>query len=477
MREFRRVAQLRTASAFRNHLSTSRVPLEFDEDVKSGPDSPLGQPYVLGDWTIGNRFAVLPMEGWDGDVEGRPTDLTKRRWQRFGLRGAKLVFGGEAVAPRVDCRANPRGLVLTEETRDDMAELLALLLRAHEEHVGSTDDLVVGLQISHAGRYCRPSPGGRPEPKMLYRHPILDERLSIGSDEAVITDEQVEQAIEDCVRAAVLAQQAGFKFVDVKHCHGYLGHEFLSAVDRPGRYGGSFDNRTRFLREVVAGIRSEAPGLEIGVRVSVFDFIPFQAGIDGVGEPVPFPGDTYPYAFGGDGSGTGIDLTEPLAFLDMLIGLGIHLVCITGGCGYYNYHIMRPCIIPAKGTYQPPEEPLLSVARLIGVTAELKRLRPQLTYVSSGFSYLQEWLPNVAQYVVRTGQTDFVGIGRMVLSYPEIVADVLNGRPLQRNKICRGCSRCTTAPRNGLVSGCYLTDEFYRHRPEYEQLERIIREQ
>ncbi|MFC2008865.1 NADH:flavin oxidoreductase [Chloroflexota bacterium] len=475
MRDYGRVAQLRTASAFRDQLDASCVPLEFDKNVQSGPNSPLGQSYSLGDRLIGNRFAILPMEGWDGDADGRPSDLTKRRWQRFGLSGAKLVFGGEAVSVRQDVRANPNGLVLTASTAKDVAGLCELLVHTHEERYGSSSDLVVGLQLNHSGRFCRPHDKAKPQPKVLYHHPILDRRLGIDDSTPVLTDDELDRDVENFVRASLLAQQAGFDFVDVKHCHGYLGHELLSAVDRPGKYGGSFENRTRFLRDVVTGIRSEAPGLGIGVRLSAFDFVPFRDREGGIGEPAPFEGDKYVYAFGGDGSGVGIDLSEPLAFLDTLIDLDIRMVCITGGCAYYNYHIVRPCIIPAKGTYGPPEEPLLGVARQINVTAELKRLRPQLTYVGSGYSYLQEWLPNVAQHAVRTGATDFVGLGRMAISYPELVADVLQGRPLQRNKICRGCSRCTTAPRNGLVSGCYLTDDFYRGRPEHAQLERIMR--
>ena len=86
-----------------------------------------------------------------------------------------------------------------------------------------------------------------------------------------MTDSEIEQLIADYIKAAVLAHKAGFQFVDVKHCHGYLGHEFLSVVDRPGKYGGVLENRTRFLREIVSGIRAEAPGLEIGVRLSAFD--------------------------------------------------------------------------------------------------------------------------------------------------------------------------------------------------------------
>ena len=475
MRAYTRVAQLRTASAFRDHLRASGVTLEFDEAVQSGVDSPLGQPYALGDRTIGNRFAVLPMEGWDGTADGRPTDLTTRRWKRFGLSGAKLIFGGEAVTARLEYRGNPNGLTLTGETQKDMAALLATLVDTHEERFGTSDDLLVGLQLSDAGRFTRPFDKKKPEPRVLYHHPVLDRTVGLAVEAPVLADDDIARTIDDLVHTAVLAQQIGVGFVDIKHCHGYLGHELLSSVDRPGRYGGSFENRTRFLREVVAGIRSEAPGLDIGVRLSAFDFVPFRAGSDGTGEPVPFTGDWYPYAFGGDGTGVGIDLTEPLAFLDLLADLGIRLVCITGGCGYYNYHIIRPCFIPSKGSYLPPEEPLLGVARLVNVTAELKRLRPQLTYVVSGLSYLQEWLPNVAQAVVRNGHADFAGIGRMAISYPEMVADVLAGRPLQRNRICRACSRCTTAPRHGLVSGCYLTDPFYRARPEFEQVEQLLR--
>ena len=104
--------------------------------------------------------------------------------------------------------------------------------------------------------------------------------------------------------------------------------------------------------------------------------------------------------------------------------------------------------------------------RQIQVAAELKQLFPDLLIVGSAYTYLQEWLPNVAQYNVRTGRVDFVGIGRLMLSYPDFPADVLSGRPLKRKRICRTFSDCTTAPRMGLVSGCYPLDEFYKRMPE-----------
>ena len=260
--------------------------------------------------------------------------------------------------------------------------------------------------------------------------------------------------------------------MDIKHCHGYLGHEFLSAVDRPGKYGGSFENRTRFLREVTAGIRAAAPRLAIGVRLSAFDFIPFRPGAERIGEPTPasLP---YRYAFGGDGSGVGIDLREPQAFLDLLLALGIEMVCITAGSPYYNPHIQRPALFPPSDGYLPPEDPLVGVARQVAVAAQLKQYRPELLVVGSALTYLQEYLPHVAQAIVRTGGADVIGVGRMVLSYPEFPADVLRGAGLQRKRLCRTFSDCTTAPRNGLVSGCYPLDAFYKSRPEAIALEKL----
>ena len=182
-----------------------------------------------------------------------------------------------------------------------------------------------------------------------------------------------------------------------------------------------------------------------------------------------------PVALVGAGSGVGIDLTDPSAFLTLLHSLDIELVCITGGSPYYTPHIQRPAMFPPSDGYQPPEDPLRGVARQIDVVSELKRQHPDLAFVGSAYSYLQEWLPNVAQYAVRTGGADFVGYGRMVLPYPDMAADILEGRPLQRRRICRTFSDCTTAPRKGMVSGCYPLDRFYKERPEYEKLVEIKR--
>ena len=95
--------------------------------------------------------------------------------------------------------------------------------------------------------------------------------------------------------------------------------------------------------------------------------------------------------------------------------------------------------------------------------------------VGSAYSYLQEFLPNVAQPILRSGWTDFIGIGRMVLSYPEFLTDAIENGKLNSKRICRTFSDCTTAPRNGLISGCYPLDPYYAQRVESNRLKEIKR--
>jgi 2,4-dienoyl-CoA reductase-like NADH-dependent reductase (Old Yellow Enzyme family) len=458
-----RVATLRTHEAFIAHLRSIGAEMPIDEDVD--PAGPLSTPVEIRDGSAGtlrapNRFVALPMEGWDGTTDGGATELVRRRWERIGAGGAGLVWC-EATAVRPDGRANPNQLAIGADSASALSKLRATL----------ASDQVCGLQLTHSGRYARPH--GQPEPRIAYRHPILDDRVG-ATDASVLTDDELDELVVRYVDAAVVAQRAGFDFVDIKHCHGYLLHELLSAHDRPGRYGGDLEGRTHFLRSVVAGIRQRAPGLAIAVRLSAFDFAPFGPGERNVGTPLA--GEGYAYAFGGDGTGVGIDLGEAHAFCDVLVDLGIGLLCTTAGSPYANPHIQRPAFFPPSDGYRPPEDPLIGVARQIAATAELAQRHPGLVVVGSGYSYLQEWLPHVGQAVVSSGGATMVGLGRMLLAYPSLPADVLAGRGPDRRRLCRTFSDCTTAPRNGLVSGCYPLDPFYKERPERARLLEVKRQ-
>ena len=457
--------------AFQRHLREHEIAIPCDAELIAGSGSPLAQPLSLNGITIGNRFAIHPMEGWDGTADGSPTELTIRRWRNFGRSGAKLIWGGEAVAVLHEGRANPNQLLINKHTRDELARLREGLVDEHRQAAGSTEGLLIGLQLTHSGRYSRPNLKGRPEPRIVYHHPLLDKRLGLNADYPLLTDGDIREIIESFHRAARIAREIGFDFVDVKHCHGYLGHEFLSAHTREGEYGGSFANRTRFLREVVEGMRSTAPGLEIGVRLSAFDTVPFRPdpqrsspGKPGPGVPESFE-ELLPYRWGfGVNAANPVepDLTEGVRFLSLLRMLGIRLVNVSAGSPYYNPHVQRPTLFPPSDGYLPPEDPLVGVARQMDAARVLKQQFPDLLIVGTAYTYLQDFLPNVAQAAVREGWADSVGLGRMVLAYPELPLHVLEGRKLDRKRLCRTFSDCTTAPRNGLPSGCYPLDAHYK---------------
>jgi NADPH2 dehydrogenase len=414
-RDFPQVKSLKNADAFLAHLDTLGITLPFTDP----PDvDVLAAPIEVADRTCANRFCILPMEGWDGTDDGRPTDLVRRRWGRFGSSGAGLVWGGEAFAVKPDGRANPRQLCLGPSSADDLAELHDLL----------DPQQVTGLQLTHSGRWSV-------EPRPGRADPLLDRRRS----GPVLTATERDDLVGDYRTAARLARDAGFDFVDVKACHGYLLHELLSGE-------GELAERAATMRTIIERIRAD--GIRVGVRLSVFDLPPHHAGPEGVGEPE---------------SGEPWGFQDPLALIDLL---DVDLLCTTAGSPYYCPHAQRPAWTPPSDGYTPPEDPLVGVARLLHSAVAIAAARPHVTVVATGFSYLQEWLPHVASAMVRDGGAALVGIGRMALSYPDLPADVLAGREIDRKRLCRTFSDCTTAPRNGLVSGCYPLDPMYKDHPD-----------
>jgi 2,4-dienoyl-CoA reductase-like NADH-dependent reductase (Old Yellow Enzyme family) len=478
----------------------------------------MAEPMEVFGRRLGNRWCIQPMEGWDGTPEGQPTEWTRRRWENFGRSGAKFIWGGEAVAVRHDGRANPNQLWLTPATQGAIAGLREALLAAHRAAIKhppqpplgkggrgtgpeagagaeggadagpaiSDEDPIIGLQLTHSGRYCKPNDNTRMEPRIAYHHPILDARLGIKPDDdsAIMSDDDLYRLMDDYVVAAQRTAAMGFDFVDLKCCHGYLGHELLGAHTRPGPFGGSFENRTRFIRELIERVRAAAPGLHIGVRVSAFDIVPFEddpatrvGRKKGAGRPSAFA-HLLPYRYG---FGVNIDnpleydLTEPLRLMALFESLGVSAINITAGSPYYNPHIQRPAFYPPSDGYQPPEDPLIGVARQINAVRQLKAAFPRLVLAGSAYTYLQEMLPVVAQAVVRAGWVDFVGVGRMVLSYPEMPRDTLTRGAVDAKQICRTFSDCTTGPRKGLISGCFPLDDAYKNSEPGQKLREIKR--
>ena len=292
------VKRLATPADLRARAGDLRIELPVDDSVEV--DGPLTRALTIvdgsaGELAVGNRWTILPMEGWDATADGLPTDLVHRRWRRFGESGAKLIWGGEAVAVEPSGRANPHQLAIVDGSEAALADLRTTLVDAHAAAHGTTEDLLVGLQLTHSGRWSRPD--GTPAPRTAFRHPVLDERVG-ATDAAVLSDDELDHLARRYVEAAMVAADAGFAFVDIKHCHGYLLHELLAAAARPGRYGGALDDRLRFLTTVVEAIRAARPGLAVGVRLSVYDTWAYGPGPGGRGRPIDVPG--RPRPFGAD---------------------------------------------------------------------------------------------------------------------------------------------------------------------------------
>ena len=481
-----RIPTMKTPEAFRDHVAKLGIDLPCDDKILSAGESPLTaslDQVSLNGKTAGNRIAIHPMEGWDGTTTGGVTEEMQRRWQRFGESGAKLILGGEAMAVRPDGRANPNQLIISADNQAGIARLVETLQTAHLERYGTTDDLVVGIQLTHSGRFCRPNEKNKFEPRVAYRHPILDAKFKVTDDSQVWTDDEIEELIRCYIRAARLAADLEVDFVDIKHCHGYLLHEFLSAHTRPGRYGGSFENRTRILREIIDGIRADGNDIDIIVRLSAFDFVPFrpdpeisQSGKLGPGIPEDYSHCLpYRYGFGvNPDNPVEHDLAEAIEFVGLCAELGVKLVNLSAGSPYYNPHIQRPAAYPPSDGYQPAYDPLVDVERQIQAVRRIREAAPaDIAIAGCAYSYLQDYLPHVTQYLVREDWVDVVGLGRMVLSYPDMLPDAMANGELASRKICRTFSDCTTGPRNGLVSGCFPLDDYYKSRPEFDRLKQI----
>lgn len=457
----------RTAAAMQERLSAVDPGWRLDENVVVG--GALAQPITVLGRTLPNRFACHPMEGWDGTADGRPTELTLRRWSNFGRSGAALVWGGEAFAVQRDGRANARQLYLDPavDVARSLHELREAVFAGARETGDDGERPLLGLQLTHSGRFARPD--GPPAPRLGFVHPLLAQKYPYMATAPVLSDGELEAIGEHFVAAARLAQAAGFDFVDVKCCHGYLLHELLAARARPGRYGGDLAGRMRLFERIVAAIRVACPGLGIAVRLSLADTVPFEKDpATGVGRPMAWAL-PYEHGFGVDvHEPTRFDLTEPLQFLRRLGELGIELVNATLGSPYYNPHLQRPAAYPPSDGYQPPADPLHFVRDHLRLVRAAKLACPSLRFVGTGYTYLQEWLGHAAQHEVAAGHVDFVGLGRMLLSYPELPRDLLAGRPVQRRRVCRTFSDCTTGPRNGMVSGCFPLDPAYAAMPEAE---------
>ena len=402
------------------------------------------QPLAIAGKPVWNRFSVHPMEGFDADPTGAPGPLAFRRYTRYAAGGAAVIwFEATSVVP--EARSNPGQFWIHAGNIETYARLVKATREAARREFGQEPLLI--LQLTHSGRYSKPY--GLPQPIIAHHSPILDPIHKLSAAYPLITDDYLDSLQDRFVDAAKLAVQAGFDGVDVKCCHRYLLSELLASFTRPGKYGGSLENRTRMLRETATRIRQEVPGVFVTTRLGVFDAV------------------SYPYGFGVNRDDFRVaDLTEPLELIRQLTVLGMPLLNISIGNPYYNPHYGRPFDFPIAGVKPPEEHPLEGVARIITITRQIQERYPDLPVVGTGYAWLRQYLPEVAAGVLENRWSTLIGQGRGSFAYPDSVRDILEKGAMDPTKCCVTCSACTQIMRDGGKTGCVVRDSAV-YGPQY----------
>lgn len=416
------------------------VDLSFSADTSS-----LGESLELGGKTVPNRFCIQPMEGFDADRRGRPTDLTLRRYRRFAAGGAGLIWF-EAAAVRPEGRSNPRQLIVSAAGLASLAGLVRLVKDTARRRCGPAHEPFCVLQLTHSGRFSRPE--GRRAPLLAGHDSVFDHLVGVETDCELLSDAELEAIREDYVLAAELARRAGFDAVDIKACHRYLISELLGCRERPGRYGGSYENRTRFLKTIVRAVRAENPGLTCAVRLNASDMARSETAW-GVLSSAP-GNDMQPEP--------ALDLSEPRRLAGELAEMGVGLLNISAGTPYYNPHITRPYVRPVAGGHPQPEHPLEGVERLFALGAEIQRVVGDLPVVGSGYSWLRQFGALAAAFNVSSRHHALAGFGRQAFAYPDFPHDILARGGMVASKCCTACSRCSQLMIWDRPTGCTVQD-------------------
>ena len=422
---YQSLADVRSTS---DALGTS---LPLSEDL-----SALFAPLTIGGHTANNRIAFQPMEGTDGTADGAPGELTRRRYLRFAHGGPGLIWF-EAVATVPEARASAHQLRITQENLDQFKRLVDEIRETSLKANGYAPIII--MQATNSGRYSKPQ--GFPEPLIAYNCPPLEDTPLDAS--RILSDDTLRRYEAAFGPAARLAQKAGFDGVDVKCCHRYLACELLSAFTRPGKYGGSFENRTRFLRESIQAAKAAVSSdFCVASRLNIYDGFP------------------YPYGFGvSENGGVEPELSEAVKLVGILHkDLGLPLLDITIGNPYFNPHVNRPADLQP---YESPEDPLVGVARMLACTKTIQDAYPDLVLIGSGLSYLRQFAPQLAAGGIENGYFKLAGFGRLSFADPDFPREVLAGRELDPRKCCITCGKCTQLMRFGSMAGCVVRDPVY----------------
>ena len=418
------------------------VHLPFAEDTHV-----LTEEASFGNVTLKNRMGIAPMEGADALPDGSPSKLTIRRYVREAEGGSAVIWF-EAISIVPEGRSSAHQLMMTKENLDNYKRMTAAVKEAGIKANGFAPYLI--MQANHSGRYSNPQ--GKPAPLIAYRHPIY-EKLRPADDSCIVTDDYLKGLEEKFAEASKMAKEAGFDAIDIKSCHGYLLAELSSAYNRPGLYGGSYENRTRLLKNGIAAAKVyEDPNFLVTARIGIYD------------------GYAHPYGFGvTEGGDAAPNMEEPIRLIrELHEEFGLPMVNLTLGNPYVSTHVTRPY---DRGKYVPEEHPLFGVARIIDCIGQVKKAVPEMFISASGPSYLRQYADLYAAGAVEEGLCDNVLFGRMAFANPYLAKQIVENGRMDAKKTCVACGKCGDLIRAGKPTGCVVREpeiylKYYREFQE-----------
>ena len=423
----------------RFHYKTLEEVKERAEELKvylpfSSSTDILKTPLKVGNVTFHNRMGIAPMEGADFLEDGSPSDYTIRRYVNEAIGGSALIWF-EAISIVPEGRSSKTQLLLTEENVESYKRMNEKIKEAGRKANGFEPYLI--MQANHSGRYSNPD--NRPAPMIAYRHPQL-EQYRAADDSCIVTDDYLKSLEESFGKAALLAKKAGFDAVDIKSCHGYLLAELLSAYDRPGQYGGNYENRTRLLKNGIKAAKVwEDENFQVTCRLGIYD------------------GYEYPWGFGvSEGSGLKPDLKEPIRLVKELYGnCGIQMMNLTMGNPYATTHVTRPFDM---GKYEPEEHPFTGIGRMIAGIGEVKKAVPEMVIFGSAPTYLRQFADLYTAGAVEEGFCDGMLFGRMAFADPDYANEIIKNGRIDPKRVCMTCGKCGDLISAHKPTGCVIRD-------------------
>ena len=420
----------KSASDLKNDITSLGIDLSLSDELEY-----FGKAVTVGGVEIPNSISALPMEGGDAVADGSPGELTFRKYERVAKGGSGLIWI-EAVSVCEEGKSNPGQLYINKDNVKNFVELRERIQKAAKQANGENFKPVIIIQLNHSGRYSRP--GAARTPIISSHKKELDERLQITEDYPLTTDDYLEEIEEAFVNASILSKEAGFDGVDIKACHGYLINELLSSFNRPGKYGGSFENRSRFMLNVIDKVKAKIAdeNFLIASRLNLYDALPISPGF-------------------GQNSKNELDLTEPIKLVNILSEKGVKIIGVTMGNPYFIPSVNRP-----SATAEPLES-LKGAYRLIDGASQLQKAVPESIVVGVGYSWFRDFAPNVGAAILKEGRAKLIGFGREILAYPDFCNDIIKKGGFERTKQCVACSKCGEMKREISICGCPIRDTEY----------------